>query len=515
MDSSQIYHKCRNVLRQQIADIRSGDATLKTSPIYVTVSNIIKQQINNLSGTADAAQSLLDASFATSTPDGAEYPLLGLTEHYHSLAYVEQIPRDSAIYILGLGDMAKWTLRLLRLRGYDAVGFIADGEYSGTTLMAKSVIMRKCFHSWHFGPQPLTILVASPHRDSLLPDFIKYRHSPNNRIFDVTRLYEFVTNFAHNDTDDILLDDLGLTYWRSTTEEARHAGAVWRHVKKQSADTYVRNIENVVGPGSRCVVNIGSHDGISGDPCYPLFRDGWRGWAVDSRDADSEVGLAAQRNLDLPGVSLSLGTFVTSKNIAGLLYEHGASTDCDLIKIDIDSFDGAVIEAMLTGGWAPRVFCIEINACFPPPFTFKLPEQDLNGPRRIMDYEFFVSLGLYGCSAAWAAKIFEKHGFTFSQYEFGFPTLIGGIRDMIFIRNDVFDASGAVRLDWRDAYYAEPLGWSHIRSGIKLDPRDWRYERNPHALVRSMRETLMNRWKEKIGRTADIDFELDIYAPDA
>jgi hypothetical protein len=246
----------------------------------------------------------------------------------------------------------------------------------------------------------------------------------------------------------------------------------------------VRNIERSSGAGTRFVVNIGCHDGISVDPCYPLYKDGWTGWAVDGVPHDHEVGKAAARNLKLPGVALTLGTFVTPNNVKDLLLENGAPFDCDLIKVDIDSYDGPVIQAILKGGWRPRVFCVEVNADIPPPFRFMVEYQDRGG-------EPDSAIGLYGCSVAWAADIFAQYGYKFAQYEFGFPKMIGGIRDMIFVREDVFEASRATPgISWEEAYYAEPLGWSHIRAGLKVDPRDWRHPKDLSAQAAAIRELL-------------------------
>lgn len=423
------------------------------------------------------------------------------------LAYPEQIARDRPIYIVGLGTMANWTLRLLRSRGYTVTAFIADVNDPPETYRNLPVIARA---------QKLNelsiddvVLIASPHRDSLVREF-----TLTENLFDATELYQYVTEFCEKDSSDILIDDLAVAYWRTAPEQIEKYGEVWRRLKKVPTHQYVRNIEKAAGPGSRYVVNIGCHDGISVDPCYPLYKDGWKGWASDGKPADHPVGRAAQRNLALPGVALTLDTFVTPNNIKDLLTQHGAPFDCDLIKIDIDSYDGPVIQTMLEGGWRPRVFCVEINADFPPPFRFMVEYKEDEAKEwsaataEMNDQTAPWNVGIYGCSAAWAANIFHKYGYRFAQYEFGFPKMIGGIRDMVFIRDDVFDAAGArPGIAWDDAYYAEPLGWSHVKSGLKIDIRDWRHAKDPQDRLAAMKLALREGTKKVLGR--DVSFVLE------
>ena len=425
--------------------------------------------------------------------DGQQDPAPSLPpppENLRYLAFVEQIPRHQPIYIVGLEEMARWTLRLLRRRGYTADGFIADRPDPPARYEAIPVTERAEFHEQ--SPSDAVILIASPHRDQLIHEFTYADY-----LFDVTELFQYVTVFCENDTRGVLLDDLGTSYWRQMPGGADRAGAAWRSLKKVRTDQYVRNIENAVGADTKFVVNIGCNDGVSVDPCYPLYRDGWKGWAVDAISAEGEVGRAAARNLDLPGVSLTLDTAVTPKNITQLLVENDVPARCDLVKVDIDSFDGPVISAILGGGWRPRVFCIEVNADIPPPFRFAV-EFDDREPEPEAKLE---ELGLYGCSAAWAAELFASHGYRFAQYEFGFPKMIGGMRDMVFVREDVFAASQATAaLSWDEAFYAEPLGWSHIRAALHVDPRDWRHAKNPKELAPRIEAILRDYWEGVLGR---------------
>lgn len=385
------------------------------------------------------------------------------------LAYAEQLPPDRPNYIIGVGDMGLWTVDLLRRRDMAVAGYISDQPGFPDDLEGFPVLPLETLDD--LASVDGNIIVASVARDEILK---RIGGGSALSLWDATELYQFVTSFVAQDKSGILVDDLGLTYDRISKEDARKYGEVWRRIPRLPIHRYVRNIEAAFGRGSRYVVNIGCHDGITGDPCYPLYRDGWGGWAIDGLDPSETVAQLAQKNLNLPGVQLTLGTYVTPTNIVGLLQQHNAPLDCDLIKVDIDSIDGAVIQAILENGWRPRVFCVEVNADIPPPFKFIA---DCSPDYDAVEYDY--SSGLYGCSVAWAADIFTKCGYRFARYEFGFPHLIGGVRDMVLIRSDMFEGSGAIPASWEDAYYAEPLGWSHMRAGLKLDTRIWRHSSPP------------------------------------
>lgn len=371
------------------------------------------------------------------------------------LAYPEQIPPDEPVFLLGEEPMLSWMERLLTSRGYKP-------QPVGHPL-------------WYKNGGSLVVVSAS--RDAYEQQFGR-----ELTIYHGNELYDFVHAFAQE--HDILLDDLAMTYAKVPLEQSARYGKTWRSVPRLDTHTYVRNIENAVGPGTKYVINVGCHDGISGDPCYPLYRDGWTGLAIDGVAAEHDTGLASAKTFQsLPHVKLLLGTYLTPDNTEATLRGSGAPLDCDLIKVDIDSYDGPVIQAIVDAGYRPRVFCVEVNADLPPPFQFTVDyTADDNGPD--------PQAGIYGCSVAWVANLLGKCGYRFARYDFGFPHMIGGIRDMIFIREDVFDVSGARPADWVDAYYAEPLGWSHMKSGLAIDPRQWRHCADPAATASEMRDLL-------------------------
>ena len=63
-------------------------------------------------------------------------------------------------------------------------------------------------------------------------------------------------------------------------------------------------------------------------------------------------------------------TMVTAANVAQLLRQHGCPRSFAALKVDIDSLDLQVIDAVLRAGFLPAVVMAEINQDVPPPWSF-------------------------------------------------------------------------------------------------------------------------------------------------
>lgn len=118
---------------------------------------------------------------------------------------------------------------------------------------------------------------------------------------------------------------------------------------------------------ARFVVNVGSHDGKRwGDPCFELYQAGWNGIAIDA-GAFPDIDV----NLPQPGIDKLMETFVTPDNIEALLIGARCPREFDLLKVDIDSFDGPVLRAALRS-FRPSVVHVEVNPEIPPPLSFAI-----------------------------------------------------------------------------------------------------------------------------------------------
>ncbi len=410
----------------------------------------------------------------------------GKIDQVKYLAYVEQIPKKKKIHLVALGkghiEKIRWALQLFKDRNYEISSLILRDPVDVSSFCALPVVEMSSVLGNTTEEDVFILMNAEPDSTELTEQFCNYIH-----VYDATHLYFFVHCSCKDDTINVLIDDLSVYSGGVTAQDCMKYGKIWRDTKRFTVAEYVRNIEKNHGVGSKFVVNLGLHDGITGDPCYSLLKDGWGGWGVDGADPSSPVAIEGVKNLEFPNFKAVYGQYINPENIVDNLEKNAVPYDSDVVKIDIDSYDGPVIEKILEGGYLPRVFCIEVNPCFPPPYKFAVKYETTG----YIDYADYEVTGLYGCSVAWAASLFEKFGYTFARYEFGFPLLIGGIRDMIFIRNDVLKSSEAtLGISYVDAFYAEPLGWSHIKSGLGLDPRTWRHSISPEKKVKQIRKSI-------------------------
>ena len=146
-------------------------------------------------------------------------------------------------------------------------------------------------------------------------------------------------------------------------------------------------------------VNLGANDGKSYDPMYPLFVSGWSGIAVELRDSSFQMLV---KNLPWPRV-VKLKQAITPSNIVDLLRSSGAPAHLDIVKIDIDSYDIFVLEALLRDGtFEPKILVMEINEKVPPPVCYSL-----NYHRKwgwAADHHF-------GCSLSMALHILKGVGY--------------------------------------------------------------------------------------------------------
>jgi hypothetical protein len=112
-------------------------------------------------------------------------------------------------------------------------------------------------------------------------------------------------------------------------------------------------------------VDIGAGDGVKGSNTFALFRDGWKGLAVEY-DPQRFAMLArtyASLEVDLAKCK------VTPNSIVPLLQAHHVPTDFDVLSLDIDGYDYFVLEQFLDK-FRPSVICTEINEKIPPPIKF-------------------------------------------------------------------------------------------------------------------------------------------------
>jgi hypothetical protein len=242
---------------------------------------------------------------------------------------------------------------------------------------------------------------------------------------------------------------------------------------------------------NRFAVNLGAGDGVSAnDPVLPLYEAGWAGLAVEG-----ERDEALLANLPAPSIRKLIGTSITPDNVAGLLADNGCPERPDLLKLDIDGYDGPVLLEILRAGFRPKVLQLEVQPEIPPPIEFAV----LYDPAyRCADSAGKVG-GFYGASLAYVCNLGRRFGYFPVQVDFvtGFThdvTLVAGrYRDLILRRFRITEH------DDGDLFLAQPPGYSHFRADDGIDTRSWRNRDDHHVLLATVWDACVAACQHKHG----------------
>ena len=117
---------------------------------------------------------------------------------------------------------------------------------------------------------------------------------------------------------------------------------------------------------NRICVDIAAGDGINMSNTYALFRDGWKGLAVEY-DRDKFASLA-HTYAKFSDVNLAKCK-VTPENVISLLEANQLPKQFGFLNLDIDSYDYFVLEQLLRE-FRPSLICVEVNEKIPPPVKF-------------------------------------------------------------------------------------------------------------------------------------------------
>lgn len=131
---------------------------------------------------------------------------------------------------------------------------------------------------------------------------------------------------------------------------------------------------------NRMAVNIGGHDGMTHDPVYPLFKAGYGGLVIEPDFKRQREALP--RNLgtvNSSGLVRIQWGFASTSSIGRDLSAAAIPKDLDALKVDIDSFDLPVLQAILQADFRPKVLMVEINSDVPPPIKWTLQPPPANG----------------------------------------------------------------------------------------------------------------------------------------
>lgn len=192
------------------------------------------------------------------------------------------------------------------------------------------------------------------------------------------------------------------------------------------ASRIVLYLENYGMMPSRYAINFGAADGSVGgdDPVVPLFvSHGYAGLAVEPDERKAR--LLRER---MPEAVTVYKAGVTPGNVADLLEMVGAPPEPAFLKVDIDSFDCALLLATLRVS-RPLLVQIEVNSEIPFPLIFGVHySEDFRHSAASGREHGWFSRGFFGCSAGLAAEIAMPFGYDLIAQ--------AGAHDLLLMRSD-------------------------------------------------------------------------------
>jgi hypothetical protein len=210
----------------------------------------------------------------------------------------------------------------------------------------------------------------------------------------------FIVNCNHAAT--------GVRHWWENVGLAPHQGVV----------TFSK-LMHVIPIASRTLVaiNVGGQDGIFHDPTYELYRDlNFTGLVFEGDPEYLPILRTNMQKVNHTNNVHVIEEFVSSLSLPKILDQYKIPKDFDVLKIDIDSFDYAILKAVLNAQFIPKLIMMEINPDVPPPFQWFLDEKDFS-----FDVNR-VRKGLYGVSADALFNLLHANGYNLVETEFLDPT---------------------------------------------------------------------------------------------
>jgi hypothetical protein len=380
---------------------------------------------------------------------------------------VYQIPEKTSVAIFGASATGQWIAQALIAQGHSIPALIdnhADGHWNDIP-----VLKPEAYAAIHHADT--MILTASHAHDALVADLGRLGLSASYR---VDKLYDFQRAAAAGR----MFGDLG--YANGPTLRRLFGHTQGWHPNCTKLDL-LHVAEQAMAPGlglARYVVNLGCFDGKTGDPCYPLFVAGYTGMVVDAIPIDDPRVSDIATYLPYARVRKVMDTPISPTNVVDILQASDCPQAPVMLKIDIDGYDAPVLNEILKAGYRPGILRMEVNADMPPDVRFSVRYH----PAYLADGRF----GFYGCSLGMVMHLVRPHGYELVELDFGYPDLPQGVRDITLVRRDLLPVLGLNAQDEVQAYYKEPLAFSHFYADLGVDPRQWRHRDDRHALFQEI-----------------------------
>ena len=190
---------------------------------------------------------------------------------------------------------------------------------------------------------------------------------------------------------------------------------------------------------NRYFIEIGVSDGIENNSAWLVVAEKYGGIMIEG-----DPKLAARAKRMVAGHSVGgecRNMFVTRENVHELK-SLAFYQDPDVFSLDIDGNDYYIAQAILDGGFKPKIFVVEYNSVYGPDRSLTVEYRD--------DFAFTSAHPTqlyYGVSIAGWRKFFESRGYRFVTVDrngvnaffvdpaFFEPAFLGGIKPLEFAEN--------------------------------------------------------------------------------
>lgn len=156
---------------------------------------------------------------------------------------------------------------------------------------------------------------------------------------------------------------------------------------------------------NRYFIEIGAADGMQNNSSWLVVAEQYNGLMIEGNPRLVE---RAKRMLLNHSIGLEcLNMFVNSENIQKLKLQ-ALHFNPDVFSLDIDGIDYYIAEAVMEGGFRPKIFAVEYNSVFGPDRCMTIPYQE-----NFVFTQAHSTQLYYGVSIAAWRKLFGNYGYRF------------------------------------------------------------------------------------------------------
>ena len=263
----------------------------------------------------------------------------------------------------------------------------------------------------------------------------------------------------------------------------------------QNVTYFLKQVEEAGTSMSGSYINIGANDGLSDDPLAAFAQSDLVKASRLALAIEADEVLCAKHAENLPWVKLVCSK-ATTQNLRRLLsgFPDSARFDLDVLKVDIDSYDGPMIEECISARLRPKVLQVEINAGIPPPLQYALldspqlrdahPTVELLG---VFSEKLPINAPIAGVSLSYLVRRLAPQ---YILMDIASP-------DAIFLRADI---ARLMSLDPLDEFDAFSRAWADVHGFHRATLRRWVFELDELDLLGEV-FGFLSTWMEKhLGR---------------